>query len=111
MLSCTSCSQSVKDLFFVLPFGKRVQRYGNFPNWQNISASFFKKNDKKGEIGQKMRKKREKSKEKSKEKGGKTRRRRETKKPRQSHGILNKDDERERGFMGAGERRGISRCG
>ena len=34
-----------------------------------------------------------------------------TKKPRQSHGILNKDDERERGFMGAGERRGISRCG
>ena len=24
---------------------KRVQRYGLFPNWQNLSATFFKKNE------------------------------------------------------------------
>jgi len=65
------CQRSI----FVLPFGKRVQRYGNFLNWQNISASFFKKNDKKEEIGQKMRKKWTKRNEKRRGKGGKTGRR------------------------------------
>ena len=31
---------------------KRVQRYGNFLNWQNISGLFLRKMKKKGEKGQ-----------------------------------------------------------
>ena len=47
------CSQSVKDLIFAPSFGKRVQRYDLFPNWQNNSTIFFKKNEKKDKMGQK----------------------------------------------------------
>ena len=38
------CSQSVKDLFLCLPFGKRVQRYGLFSYQQNLLRTFFEKN-------------------------------------------------------------------
>ena len=31
---------------------KRVQRYGNFSDWQNFFKTFFHKNGKKGGIGQ-----------------------------------------------------------
>jgi hypothetical protein len=34
-------------------FGKRVQRYDLFLNWQNNSTIFFKKNEKKDKMGQK----------------------------------------------------------
>ena len=48
------CSQSVKDRVSCPPvFGKRVQRYGLFLNWQNNSTIFFKKNEKKDKMGQK----------------------------------------------------------
>ena len=36
-----------------LRFGKRVQRYDLFPNWQNNSPIFFKKIEKKDKMGQK----------------------------------------------------------
>ena len=46
------CSQSVKDLIFAPSFGKRVQRYDLFPNWQNLSATFFQEIAKKTAFGQ-----------------------------------------------------------
>ena len=36
------CQRSI----FVPPFGKRVQRYDLFQYWQNVSATFLKKNEK-----------------------------------------------------------------
>ena len=61
------CSQSVKDRVSGVPesehnnaseasapvaFRKRVQRYGDFLNWQNFSGLFLRKMKKKGEKGQ-----------------------------------------------------------
>ena len=52
-LSCISVRSLSKISFLPSSFGKRVQRYDLFPNWQNNSLFFFKKNKKNEQIGQK----------------------------------------------------------
>ena len=51
LVFCTVRSLS-KIEFHALLFGKRVQRYGLFPNWQNLSATFFQEFAKKEDLGQ-----------------------------------------------------------
>ena len=52
LVFCTVRSLS-KIEFHALLFGKRVQRYGLFLNWQNNSPTFFRKIEKKDKMGQK----------------------------------------------------------
>ena len=52
-MSCISVRSLSKISFLPPSFGKRVQRYDLFPNWQNNSLFFFKKNKKNEQIGQK----------------------------------------------------------
>ena len=52
-----ACLYTVRSLskieFRALLFGKRVQRYDLFTNWQNVSATFFQEFAKKTAFGQK----------------------------------------------------------